>query len=333
MMTQPDFNRVLRVGTRDSALALHQTSTVIAALQSAWPQLAIETIPMKTLGDKFLQAPFHALGVGTGVFVKELEHALLNDAIDLAVHSMKDLPGHGAEGLTVAAVGDREDPRDVWIAHGGASLMAMPAGMTVGTASLRRVAQLKRLRPDLKYVSLRGNLQTRWQKLTSGEVDAMVLAAAGIHRLGWQDRITDYFDATVEGLLPAVNQGILGAQYRQDDTWVTTLLVPLERPLVGVACRAERALLRMLEGGCQVPMGAYANLEGADRFRLEAALYSLDGQQVVSSSRVFSVQEDVEGAGRQLAEWILTNGGSEIRQTIRDQLNTPEVGAPQPPAP
>jgi hydroxymethylbilane synthase len=246
----------LRIGSRTSPLAMAQTHWVVNALTLCHPDLDIHIIPISTVGDERLDSPLHLLG-DKGLFTKELEVAMQDGRIDLAIHSAKDLPTQLPDGFYVQSVGPRENPRDVLL---GCDWSALPHQAVIGTSSLRRIAQLQQLRPDLICLPIRGNLQTRLRKLQQGQCNALMLAAAGVHRLmaldesTWANIITHYFDPITE-IIPAVGQGILAAEYH--DAWVKTLLAPLTKPTVETAWQAERAFLRTLEGGCQVPIGGH----------------------------------------------------------------------------
>lgn len=269
-------DRILRIGTRGSMLALQQSNHVKESLESLWPGLRIELQIIKTTGDKILDVPLAKVG-GKGLFVKEIEDALLAREVDMAVHSVKDVPALLPDGLIIGAIPRREDPRDVLILRNGSKLTDLPQGAKAGTSSLRRRAQLLRLRPDLQVENLRGNLDTRLRKLQEGMYDAIMLAAAGLHRLGWKDRITVYLDPSE--FVPAIGQGAVGIEVRADDEAVREKLAPLHHPDTAVAVEAERSLLKELEGGCQVPIGGHARVEG-DELELTGLVASLDGKEV-----------------------------------------------------
>lgn len=307
----------LRLGTRDSTLALWQAQFVANRLQTHWPGLAVVYVTQKTLGDRFLEPSLVELGQRGhyGVFVKELEQTLLTDACDVAVHSLKDMPSVLPEPLVLQPVAPRERVEDAWLCPSGTPFEQLPAGSLVGTSSLRRVAQLSRLRPDLQYVPLRGNLQTRWRKLMAGEVAAMVLAAAGCHRLGWQQRITAYFDP--KQVVPAVGQGVVAVEWRGDDEDTQALLAPLQDAVLEATVAAERAVMRQLEGGCLLPMGAYASPMPDGTLQLDAVLLSRDGaQQVREQTRVAPLSQAAQ-QGKALAERLLAAGGATIRAALR----------------
>ena len=247
----------LTIGTRGSALARWQTDWVQARLQAAWPDLHCDLRLFQTSGDKILDRPLPEIG-GKGLFTEELENALRSGEIDLAVHSLKDLPIDDAAGLTVGAIGEREDPRDVLISRQYFTLAHLPRGARVGTSSLRRAAQLLAARPDLKILSLRGNVDTRLRKAMQGEYDAIVLAAAGVLRLGFESHIAEYLSFDV--MLPAPGQGAVAVQCRADDHRTIDLLRPIDHTLTRSAVTAERAFLNGLGGGCSAPVAAYAQL-------------------------------------------------------------------------
>lgn len=305
--------QLLRLGSRESPLALAQTHHIAEALQRAWPELTVDIKTFKTQGDLILDKALSKAG-DKGLFVKELETALLNDEIDLAVHSMKDMPGDLPEGLALVSASEREDPRDVLLSHNHVKFQDLPAGAIIGTSSLRREAQLRRLRPDLNYQVIRGNLQTRYRKLEEDAYTAIILAAAGIRRLGWEDRISQTFDPWTE-TVPAVAQGILGIEFRQDDNRVAAALKPLQLQSVEIARLAERAVLSTLNGGCQLPLGAYCR-EVFDGFEMRGIVLSPDGHTVASADIAVDSQQP-EVSGRALAEQLLEKGAQAILNAIR----------------
>jgi hydroxymethylbilane synthase len=250
--------RTIRVGTRGSALARVQTELFVAALTQAVPDLCVETVVLNTSGDADKQTPLSILG-GQGIFAKELEAALLSGQIDLAVHSAKDLTSELPNGLALGAVLNRADPRDVFLTADGRHLEDLSAGARVGTSSRRRVMQLRQARPDLRPVELRGNVDTRLRKLANGEVDAAIMAAAGILRMGWGDRITNYLP--IDTFVPAPGQGALGIECRADDQNVRSLLEAVNEEDVAAEVATERAFLRAVGGGCQSPIGAFARID------------------------------------------------------------------------
>ncbi len=311
----------LRLGSRDSALALAQTHMVADALKQRWPGLQLEIRTFKTQGDLILDKALSKAG-DKGLFVKELEVALLAGDIDLAVHSMKDMPGELPPELALLSFGDREDPRDVMLGKTDQSFMELPPGAIIGTSSLRREAQLRRLRSDLNFEVIRGNLLTRYRKLQDGPYDAIILAAAGVHRLGWEERITQYFDPWEE-TIPAVAQGILGVEYRESDDRVLALIEPLCIKDVEIAREAERAVLTALAGGCQLPLGAYCRIT-EDACEMKGVVLSVDGREAIYAHMPVDFEQPAE-SGRALAALLLDQGAREILQAIRK--HTP-VSAP-----
>jgi len=312
------------IGSRGSKLALWQANWVKDRLVDAGHAVEIKII--KTTGDKIQKASPHqplpasiaqavAEAGAKGLFIKEIEEALMARDVDVAVHSLKDLPTAQPAGLEVAAIPAREDARDVFISARGKPLEGLPPGARIGTSSLRRQTQLKSLRRDLEILPMRGNLDTRLRKLERGDCDALVLAAAGVHRLGLRDRITSYFP--VSQMCPAVGQGALGIEIRSEDTRVREAVTPLDDRESHGAVRAERAVLRRLGGGCQVPIAAYAVVEDG-RLRLYGVVASQDGDQVLRATTVGS-KDNPEELGTQVAEDLLKQGA----QTILDSGNTP----------
>lgn len=294
------------IGTRGSALALWQARHIAARLRELHPALEARLVVIKTRGDKLLDVPLAQVG-GKGLFVKELEDALLRHEVDLAVHSIKDVPAQLPAGLELSAIPAREDPRDALVSpHGG--LAALPLGARVGTASLRRRCQLLALRPDLQIELLRGNVDTRLRRLEEGRFDAIVLAAAGLKRLGYGNRIAEALDPP---WLPAVGQGALGIEARSDDAATRALLQPLHDEPTACCVRAERALLARLGGGCQVPIGGHAMLVGGGELRLEALVGHPTGQPVFRGERRGPVGEG-EALGRALADALLAEGAAAV---------------------
>ncbi len=247
-----------RVGTRGSRLARAQTELALAALKRVSPDTALETVVITPAGDRDKTTPLSILG-GQGVFSQELHEALLEGRVDLAVHSVKDLPSELPEGIVLAAIVARSDPRDALVSRAGFRLAELPSGARVGTSSRRRQALLRRARPDLVVADVRGNVDTRLRKLDSGEVDAVVLAATGLHRLGWESRVAEYLSPDI--FVPAPGQGALGITCRADDEELRTLLEQAHDPVAGRAVEVERAFLRAIGGGCQAPIGAYATVD------------------------------------------------------------------------
>ena len=298
---------VLRLGTRKSALALWQAEYVRAALVARHPSLTVELVKITTEGDRILDRPLAAVG-GKGLFIKELEQALFDRRIDLAVHSMKDLTVTLPAGLHIAAVCEREDPRDAFVSGRYASLAALPSGSRVGTSSLRRQCQLRALYPQLEVVTLRGNVNTRLAKLDAGEYDALLLAVAGLKRLGFSERIREALPIAVS--LPAVGQGAVCIECRSDDAGTNRLLAALDHAPTRTCVAAERALNAALEGGCQVPIAGYAELEG-DALHLRALVGAPDGTRIVRGERR-GAAVDAAAIGAAVAQELLARGAKEI---------------------
>ncbi|MEO5352800.1 MAG: hydroxymethylbilane synthase [Magnetococcus sp. XQGC-1] len=301
----------IRIGTRGSALALWQAEWVKTALQTRHPTQGVDLVIIKTQGDKILDVPLAKVG-GKGLFVKELEEALLAGEIDLAVHSMKDVPTVIPDGLELVAILEREDPRDVLLSVHHAGLSSLPRGAVVGSSSLRRQSQLLHLRPDLQVVSLRGNVNTRIGKLESGQFAAILLAAAGVKRLQLTRHVVEYLDP--RQMIPANGQGAIGIETRQGDPRMAALLTPLHHTETGQCVRAERALLATLEGGCQVPIAGHAQLRG-ETLTLLGRVASLDGTEMITQEMEGSVTAP-ESLGRRLAHLLLERGGRRILQEI-----------------
>ena len=304
----------LILGTRGSKLAVHQSQWVQARLQELAPGLTISLQRIQTSGDKILDVPLAKIG-GKGLFVKEIEDALLSKEIDLAVHSMKDVPTALPEGLDILCVPPREDPRDALITRDGCRLDQLKPGARIGTSSLRRQAQLLHYRPDFTIEMLRGNLDTRLRKLREGQFDAIVLAAAGLRRLAWDAEITEYLPVYLS--LPAIAQGALGIEARSDDTFVRELLSRFEHRPTRITVTAERALLHRLEGGCQVPIAAHAALEG-DRLTVDGLVASVDGRRVIRH-QIQGPASEAQALGTKLAERLLADGGDVILKEIYGQ--------------
>ncbi len=295
------------IATRKSPLALWQARHVAALLRAAHPGLEVGLLELSTEGDRFLSAPLSAVG-GTGLFVKEIEAALLDGRADLAVHSLKDMTSVLPEGLMLAAVPEREDPRDAFCSPGGLTLESLPQGARVGTSSLRRSCLLRAWRPDLEIVSLRGNVQTRLARTRELQLAGAVLAFAGLRRLELQGEVTEVLSP--ERSLPAVGQGVLAIECREADARVRDLLAPLEHARTRVAIRAERALLARLEGGCTVPLAGYATVE-AEQVHLRGLVGRPDGSHVVRGERRGPASQ-AEALGEALAEELLSRGAGEI---------------------
>jgi hydroxymethylbilane synthase len=311
-MSQAGYERsTVVLGTRGSKLAVQQSEWVRTQLHALAPHVTVILRKIQTSGDKILDVPLAQIG-GKGLFVKEIEEALLSDEIDLAVHSMKDVPTELPEGLAILCVPPREDPRDALISRDGQSFMDLPRGARIGTSSLRRQSQLLHARPDLTIVMLRGNLDTRLKKLREGQFDAIVLAAAGLRRLAWAHEITEYLAPQIS--LPAIGQGALGIEGRRDDLFIRSLLSDLDHAPSKTAILAERALLRRLQGGCQVPIAAHATVVGG-WVRLEGLVSSVDGKELLRDT-VEGIVEESESIGIRLAERLLACGGDRILQAI-----------------
>lgn len=303
--------REIRIATRKSALALWQAEYVKARLEAAHPGLLVTLVPMVSRGDKLLDAPLAKIG-GKGLFVKELETALLEDEADIAVHSMKDVPMEFPEGLGLFCICEREDPRDAFVSNTFASLDALPAGSVVGTSSLRRQAQLLAQRPDLKIHFLRGNVNTRLAKLDAGEYDAIILAAAGLIRLGFEARISAFISA--EDSLPAGGQGAVGIECRTADSDVHALLAALHHSDTADRVSAERALNKHLNGGCQVPIACYALLDG-DELWLRGLVGQPDGSLLLRAE-ARAPRHNAEALGVQVAEALLAQGADHILAAV-----------------
>ncbi|MDX1296970.1 MAG: hydroxymethylbilane synthase [Pseudomonas sp.] len=311
------MSREIRIATRKSALALWQAEHVKARLEQAHPGLKVSLVPMVSRGDKLLDAPLAKIG-GKGLFVKELETALLENQADIAVHSMKDVPMDFPEGLGLFCICEREDPRDAFVSNTYASLDALPPGSVVGTSSLRRQAQLLARRPDLKIQFLRGNVNTRLAKLDAGDYDAIILAAAGLIRLGFESRIRDSISA--EDSLPAGGQGAVGIECRSADSEIHALLAPLHHRDTALRVTAERALNKHLNGGCQVPIACYAVLEG-EQLWLRGLVGQPDGSQLLRAEQRAS-SAAAEQLGVQVAEALLDQGAAAILQAVYSEAGT-----------
>ncbi|PRP96733.1 hydroxymethylbilane synthase [Enhygromyxa salina] len=301
----------LRLGTRASALALWQANYVRDAMLARWGDaLEVELVEITTQGDLILDRPLNQVG-GKGLFVNGIEDELLAGRIDLAVHSMKDLPGHTPPGLAIVCTPERADPRDALVGPAGSRLADLPAGTRVGTSSLRRAALAKRLNPGVEVVSIRGNVQTRISKIEQGVADVVLLAAAGLQRLGLDAQVAEYLDP--ESFCPAACQGILAIEARADDATVRELLGPLEHPPTGVVAAAERAFLGRLEGGCQVPMACHARL-GSDEVHVRGLVVDPSGAPLFDARKSGPATE-AAAIGRGLAETLLRLGAGGIIET------------------
>ncbi len=334
-------NKII-IGTRGSKLALWQADWIKSQLENLYPELKIELNKIKTTGDKILDVPLAKVG-GKGLFVKEIEEALLKKEADIAVHSMKDVPTDFPKGLHLAVITKREDPRDAFITAVGSQQSAvssqkkiqsfkdLPEGAVVGTSSLRRSCQLLSVRPDLKIEQLRGNLDTRIRKLDEGQFDAIILAAAGIKRLGWEERITEILSPDIS--LPAIGQGAVGIECRIDDEFINNLIAPLNHKETFICVKAERAFLKRLEGGCQVPIAAYARIVSQEsgvksqeinsRLIIDGLVGSISGDRIIRGKIEGNI-DNAEDLGIKLAEDLLSRGAKEILDEVYNK-NYPNI--------
>jgi len=310
----------IRIGSRGSALALAQATWVKKQIENRRPDCNAEVVVIKTRGDRFVDAPIQNFG-GKGIFTKEIEDALLRNEVDIAVHSMKDLPVELPDDLTIAAVPQREDPRDVLVSRAGVRLDQLPAGARIGTGSLRRRAQILHYLPKLVMVPIRGNVDTRLRKLDGGEVDALVMAAAGLKRIGQTDRIVEFISADV--CVSAVAQGALALETRQDASIRETLAL-LDDITTYAEVSAERAFLIRLGGGCQVPLGAYAKIE-REKLKIIGVVANPDGSSLFRGERFGGVADAIE-IGQDLAEQLLKDGAGKILQNL-DSRSGAQYGA------
>ena len=293
-------------------MALWQASYVAEAIKKEHPSYCVELRELTTKGDRILDAPLAKIG-GKGLFTKELEQAMLDGAVDLAVHSLKDMPTEVPDGLVIGAITTRLDPGDAFVSAHYAAVEDLPAGARVGTSSLRRRAQLLAVRPDLTICDLRGNVNTRLAKLDAGEFDAIVLAAAGLKRLGFERRIRSILPRSV--MLPAVGQGALAIECRAGDAAILSAIEFLRDAGMTTAAQAERAFLRRVEGGCQIPVGVYAEVDADGQISIDAMIASVDGQRICRSD-AYGAGEQAEALGTALAEELLDAGGREILKEI-----------------
>lgn len=310
--------RTIRIGSRKSQLALVQTYWVREQLQKSFPEMSFEVHTMSTHGDKILDVALAKIG-DKGLFTKELEVGMVNQEIDFAVHSLKDLPTRLPEGLVLAAITERENPADALVLHEkhkGKQIDTLPEGTVIGTSSLRRLAQLRHHFPHLQFKDVRGNLNTRMSKLDAGEYDALILAVAGLQRLGMGDRIHQSIPKEIS--LHAVGQGALGIECRSDDAEVRSLLKAIEHPETRDRCLAERSFLRELEGGCQVPIGVNTEIHDGN-LTLTGIVASVDGQKLVQDT-VTGAVEDAEELGKELAAILRQQGAQEILDEIFTQI-------------
>ena len=301
----------LRIATRQSPLALWQAEFVKAELEKYHPELTVELIPMVTRGDKILDTPLAKIG-GKGLFVKELEHAMLEKTADIAVHSMKDVPMEFPEGLGLSVICDREDPRDAFVSNTYQSIDELPHGAKVGTCSLRRQCQLMAKRPDIEILDLRGNVGTRLSKLDEGQYDAIILASAGLKRLGLADRIAHEIET--DWMLPAGGQGAVGIECRISDERIVNYLAPLNHPTTAYRVKAERAVNNHLQGGCQVPIGVYSTIS-SDQITIKALVGRTDGSEIIQDTIKGHI-DNAEALGVELAERLLQAGAGEILKAV-----------------
>ncbi|MBW2172353.1 MAG: hydroxymethylbilane synthase [Deltaproteobacteria bacterium] len=302
---------VIRIGTRGSPLAVWQAEWVRSRLLALHPEYTAEIVKIKTTGDKILDVPLAKVG-GKGLFVKEIETALLEGGIDLAVHSMKDMPAEIPPGLCIGVVPERENPLDILISRNGHSFKDLREKANLGSSSLRRGAQVRHIRPDITVQPLRGNLDTRIRKLETEGLDAIILAAAGVKRLGMESRITEYMSEDI--MLPAIGQGALSIEVREDDNAIRDLIAPVDHRETRLAIESERAFLSRLEGGCQVPIAAHAKIVG-DQIDLTGLVAEVDGSVLLRENVTGSVDKHEE-LGVQLANQLLEQGGRKILEDI-----------------
>lgn len=309
-MSQP----ILRIGTRGSELALWQARHVAKTIKTRFG-IESELVIIKTSGDIILDRALSEVG-GKGLFVKEIEEALLRKDIDLAVHSMKDVPAFLPDGLVLAATLEREDPRDAYLSTKFATLLSLPQKAKIGTSSLRRLSQIREFRNDLEFIPLRGNVGTRLRKLDEGVVDAIILAGAGLKRLGFEDQIREWIEP--ETLLPAIGQGALGLEIRQDDPGIQTMIRSLSHNETHLAVAAERGVLKSLNGGCQVPIAAFAQWTKDGELIMEGRILNISGTKRVQSTTRRPVHTEIEAEqmGMALGEDLLSSGGREILSDI-----------------
>jgi hydroxymethylbilane synthase len=302
------------IGSRQSELALIQAHEVMRQLEALGLHYDFEIKKMITKGDRILDVTLSKVG-GKGLFVKEIEQALLDREIDIAVHSMKDMPGVLPDGLVIGAITKREDVRDAFVSKNGIRLQDLPAGSIIGTSSLRREAQIKAYRPDLEIRPIRGNLNTRMRKLSEEDFDGIILAVAGLHRMGMLDKVTDFLPIDVS--LPAVGQGALGIECREKDQEALSLIANLDDPATGLAVKAERAFLKVLEGGCQVPIAAYAQVDSRENsIHLTGLVATPDGKTILKNEIRGADAEDI---GIKLARSLLSQGAQELLDKVKEE--------------
>ncbi len=310
------MRQTLRIGSRGSQLALWQSALVKSLLESKFPEVRVEIRRIRTTGDKMLKAPLSKIG-GKEAFVKEIEEALLRCEIDLAVHSMKDVPIFLPQGLKIGAVAQRHDPRDALVSNGGIKFYDLPKGAKIGTSSLRRQAQILHLRPDTQVFPLRGNVATRLRKLKAGGFDAIMLALAGLERLGFRDEITECF--SIDVLVPAPGQGAVALECRAGDNEIMEMLSQINHEDSLIAVSSERTFLEGLGGSCEIPIGCHASV-WKDRIKILGLIASPDGREVIREEIEDSLQS-YKSAGRELAQRMLDNGGSRILSALSIQHN------------
>jgi hydroxymethylbilane synthase len=305
------LRKEIRIGTRASALALWQAEWVKAELEKKYPGMTVSLTKIKTTGDKILDVPLAQVG-GKGLFVKEIEEAMLEGDIDIAVHSMKDVPTFFPDGLHLSCITKREDPRDALLTRNNVTFNNLPKGANIGTSSLRRQAQLMNVRPDFVIHQLRGNVDTRLRKLKEGQFDAIILAAAGVKRLGLAENVSEYIDPEIS--LPAIGQGALGIECRVDDRELNDLIAFFNHADTRTCVTGERALLRRLEGGCQVPIACYGQIKGG-ALNLAGLVGSVDGKRIIKDS-LEGAPENAEKLGVTLAEKLLSRGADVILREV-----------------
>ena len=308
------MTEVVRIATRKSPLALWQAEFVRDSILALRPELKVELVKMVTQGDKILDTPLAKIG-GKGLFVKELEVGMLQGDADIAVHSMKDVPVEFPDGLHLAVICEREDPRDAFVSNDYESIEDLPQGAKVGTSSLRRMCQIRNWRSDLEILDLRGNVNTRLRKLDEGEYDAIILACAGLKRLGFDDRIRSHLDPGFS--LPAIGQGAVGIECRIDDDFINELIAPLNHPATRTRVLAERAMNLRLEGGCQVPIAGFAELDG-ETLLIRGLVGRPDGTEMIRGE-IAGRADEAEYLGTTLAEDLLARGAGDILKEVYDQ--------------
>ena len=304
--------RKIRIGTRTSRLALWQAEFVAAELKKFFPELEIELVKVKTTGDKILDAPLAKIG-GKGLFTKELELQLASGDIDLAVHSLKDVPSELPNDFTIAAITKRAQPLDAFISNKFSTFAALPKNSVVGTSSLRRAAQILALRPDLQIKNLRGNVETRLKKLDAGNFDAIILAAAGLERLGYSARINELLTE----IIPAAGQGALAIETRADDEKIFPYVQKLNDAETFTTVKIEREFLKEVGGSCQIPVGVFANVDG-DKINVRALIASIDGKKIVRACEIAPLEQI--DLGKKIAANLLENGGREILECLKSEV-------------